>query len=164
MRLGSIGPQVAEGATRQLRGAVRRPDLWRLASSPLLLTVMALVHTHHGRLPGSRALLYEEAIDILLWRWEQIKVSGGDQRPLLQQLLIEAGRADVDLKRVLRQLAYEAHQGAAAEDMESVADTAELSLRKRIQDSQDLGSWWWRLPRFTPCSGFGRASTDSRRS
>jgi len=50
----------------QLRMAVRRPDLRRLASNPLLLTVMALVHTHKGRLPDARPLLYEDAVDILL--------------------------------------------------------------------------------------------------
>ena len=31
---------------RRLKDAIRRPDLWRLAPNPLMLTVMALVHTH----------------------------------------------------------------------------------------------------------------------
>ena len=73
VRLGTIKPGAVEGVTRHLRAAVRRPDLWRLASNPLLLTVMALVHTHKGRLPEARALLYAETVDILLWRWEQVK-------------------------------------------------------------------------------------------
>ncbi len=58
---------------RQLQNAVRRKDLKRLAPNPLLLTVMALVHAHKGGLPDARALLYEETVEILLWRWEQIK-------------------------------------------------------------------------------------------
>ena len=86
-RLGTIKSGAIEGASRQLQAAVRRPDLWRLASNPLLLTVMALVHTHKGRLPEARALLYEETIDILLWRWEQVKASGEDEAPPLRQLL-----------------------------------------------------------------------------
>ena len=53
-RLGQVRPPDVEGLTSQLRTAVRRSDLWRLASNPLLLTVMALVHTHKGRLGVTR--------------------------------------------------------------------------------------------------------------
>ena len=70
----------ARGLAGRLQEAVRRPDLWRLAPNPLLLTVMALVHTHKGRLPDARALLYEDTVDILLWRWEQIKAGGDEGR------------------------------------------------------------------------------------
>ncbi len=108
-RSGVVRSQDAAGLARQLREAVRRPDLWRLAPNPLLLTVMALVHAHKGRLPDARALLYEETVDILLWRWEQIKAGGQEGVPRLRQLLLQAGRTDVDLKRVLAQLAYQAH-------------------------------------------------------
>jgi hypothetical protein len=49
--------QLASAQSGQLVGklktAVRRPDLRRMASNPLLLTVMALVHTHRGELPGN---------------------------------------------------------------------------------------------------------------
>ncbi|RME52784.1 MAG: hypothetical protein D6790_18360, partial [Caldilineae bacterium] len=55
---------------QKLRTAVRRPDLWRLAPNPLLLTVMALVHSYKSELPEARALLYEDVVDLLLWRWE----------------------------------------------------------------------------------------------
>lgn len=72
-QLGIVKAEEATGMARQLREAIRRPDLWHLAPNPLLLTVMALVHTHKGRLPDARALLYEDTVDILLWRWEQIK-------------------------------------------------------------------------------------------
>ena len=70
----------AEMRSTKLSQAVRRPDLWRLARNPLLLTVMALVHTHKGELPEARALLYEDVVDLLLWRWEAIKLDdrGGE--------------------------------------------------------------------------------------
>ena len=90
-RLGSIKRGAVAGVTRHLQQAVRRPDLWRLASNPLLLAVMALVHTHKGQLPEARALLYEETVDILLWRWEQVKASGEDEAPRLRSLLMAAG-------------------------------------------------------------------------
>ena len=96
-RLGSIKRGAVAGVTRQLQQAVRRPDLWRLASNPLLLAVMALVHTHKGQLPEARALLYEETVDILLWRWEQVKASEVGDAPRLRGLLTSAGRTDVDL-------------------------------------------------------------------
>jgi len=125
-----------------LRGAVRRPDLWRLAPNPLLLTVMALVHTHEGRLPEARAMLYEVTVDILLWRWEQIKAGGREEAPRLRQLLLEAGRSDVDLKLALAQLAYEAHAQLIfpeadsfreeGGDRERLADIGELRLQKAL--------------------------------
>jgi formylglycine-generating enzyme required for sulfatase activity len=132
-RLGVVRGQDAPGLTRKLREAVRRPDLWRLAPNPLLLTVMALVHTHKGRLPEARALLYEETVDILLWRWEQVKAGEQEGGPRLQQLLLEAGRTDVDLKRVLWRLAYEAHaQEDRDRDREGLADIGELRLIKTL--------------------------------
>jgi formylglycine-generating enzyme required for sulfatase activity len=132
-RLGSVRGEDQAGLTRQLKEAVRRPDLWRLAPNPLLLTVMALVHTHKGRLPDARALLYEETIDILLWRWEQLKLVGGQTVPPLRQLLVQAKRTDGDLKQVLARLAYEAHaQGGEPEQPEQLADIGELGLQHAL--------------------------------
>jgi len=131
-RLGTIKLGAIEGASRQLQAAVRRPDLWRLASNPLLLTVMALVHIHKGQLPEARALLYEETIDILLWRWEQVKASGEDEAPPLRQLLAQANRTDVDMKRALWRLAFEAHREGGTTDAEAVADIGESRLNKTL--------------------------------
>ena len=130
-RLGVVKPEEADGLARRLREAIRRPDLWRLAPNPLLLTVMALVHTHKGRLPDARALLYEDTVDILLWRWEQFK-AGEEESPRLRQLLLDAGRSDVDLKRVLWRLAFEAHREGGAADEEALADIGELRLEKAL--------------------------------
>ncbi|MCP4344995.1 MAG: SUMF1/EgtB/PvdO family nonheme iron enzyme [Desulfobacterales bacterium] len=116
---------------RRLKGAVRRPDLWRLAPNPLLLTVMALVHTHKGRLPDARALLYEETTDILLWRWEQVKTVGEKSLPRLQELLLEAERADVDLKKLLWRLAFEVHGKSESKGGE-LADIKEWELEKAL--------------------------------
>ena len=134
-----------EGKTlaEKLQHAVRKPDMWRLAPNPLLLTVMALVHTHKGRLPEARALLYEETIDILLWRWEQIKSSGLKEEPVLRQLLLDAGRSEVDLKKVLWKLAFKAHaKGGTTEDPEAPADIDELALRNELAAlNQDDYNW-----------------------
>ncbi|MEI7847202.1 MAG: SUMF1/EgtB/PvdO family nonheme iron enzyme [Chloroflexota bacterium] len=132
-RLGTVPAVDVDGLTDRLREAVRRPDLQRLAPNPLLLTVMALVHTHKGRLPDARALLYEETVDILLWRWEQIKLGGKEDAPRLRQYLLEAGRTDVDLKRVLWELAYNAHAASQpGEKSDVLADIAEHRILKAL--------------------------------
>ena len=59
-RVESVKAEEAETLAQRLRQAVRRPDLWRFAPNPLLLTVMGLVHTHKNRLPeGMRPLVVE---------------------------------------------------------------------------------------------------------
>jgi formylglycine-generating enzyme required for sulfatase activity len=148
-RMGSVPADDVSALTARLREAVRRPDLQRLAPNPLLLTVMSLVHTHRGRLPDARALLYEETVDILLWRWEQIKLGGQESAPRLRQYLMEAGRTDVDLKRVLWQLAYEAHDASQPDAKgEALADIAEHRILKALaalkcDDANPTGDLNW---------------------
>ncbi|NIO69120.1 MAG: SUMF1/EgtB/PvdO family nonheme iron enzyme, partial [Anaerolineae bacterium] len=142
-RFGVVKAEEAGGLTRRLQEAVRRSDLWRLAPNPLLLTVMALVHTHKGRLPDARALLYEDTVDVLLWRWEQIKAGGEEAAPRLRRLLLEAGRTDVDLKRALWRLAFEAHQEGGTGDDEVLADIGELQLQKVLAGLHPEGSRDW---------------------
>ncbi len=146
VRLGAVKQNEREGLRNRLLHALeQRPDLHELARKPLLLTVMALVHTHKGRLPEARALLYEESVDILLWRWDQLKAG----LPGLQQLLHEANRSDVDLKRALWHLAFEAHkkgkhgkQGRQA-DEKAVADITEWQLQKKLVELHPEKSRDW---------------------
>jgi predicted NACHT family NTPase len=64
--------QAAEEKTRDLIAALgRRPRLREIASNPLLLTMIALVHQHRLRLPQQRAELYKECLLLLLEQWEQ---------------------------------------------------------------------------------------------
>lgn len=84
-------------------------DLWNMASNPLLLETMALIHTHEGFLPQNRALLYEDCVDLLLWNWEELKIPIGAVteptgiRPLLQQV----GLQEIDFKQTFWKIAYE---------------------------------------------------------
>ncbi len=142
-RLAIVKPEEATASAGRLLQAIRRPDLWHLAPNPLLLTVMALVHTHKGQLPDARALLYEETVDILLWRWEQLKAGGEQETPTLRQLLLAAGRTDVDLKRKLWQLAFEAHQQGKATDGETLADISEWQLEKKLAELHPEQSHDW---------------------
>jgi len=136
-------PEESEELVRRLKTAVRRPDLWRLAPNPLLLTVMALVHTHKGRLPDARALLYEETVDILLWRWDQVKISGQKSLPRLQELLLDINLADVDLKKLLWKLAFEAHGKSDQSNDDALADIKEWDLNKALAGLHPRGSKDW---------------------
>jgi formylglycine-generating enzyme required for sulfatase activity/energy-coupling factor transporter ATP-binding protein EcfA2 len=142
-RLGSLKPEMSVGMIQRLQDAVRRPDLRRLSSNPLLLGAMALVHTHKGQLPDARALLYEETIDILLWRWDQLKTNSEDETSRLRSLLTAAGRTDVDVKRALCQLAFVAHEKGGTGDGETVADIGELQLVKTLSALHPEGSRDW---------------------
>ncbi|MCH9684953.1 MAG: SUMF1/EgtB/PvdO family nonheme iron enzyme [Deltaproteobacteria bacterium] len=45
--------------------------VYALTRNPLLLTALCLVHREAGKLPDSRAALYEECVRVLLARWER---------------------------------------------------------------------------------------------
>jgi len=141
--LGVVSEGDARALAGHLRNAVRWPDLWRLALNPLLLTVIALVHTHKGRLPEARALLYEDCVDLLLWRWEEVKrrqTTGA--RTGLRQLLLDAGLQDVDLKRALWRIAFDAQARLAGYD-EATADVAQADLLKVLRALHPDQSWDW---------------------
>ena len=56
----------------------------RLDCHPLLLTMIANVHRYRGALPGSRADLYSEICQVMLWRRQDAKnlaqPIGGDKK------------------------------------------------------------------------------------
>jgi hypothetical protein len=49
------------------------PSLIDLTANPLLLTMIATVHRYRGALPGSRADLYREICEVMLWRRQEAK-------------------------------------------------------------------------------------------
>jgi hypothetical protein len=82
----------AEAAARDLLGCINRtPALYELSANPLLLTMIANVHRYRGALPGSRARLYEEICQVMLWRREEAKqlsgpINGDDKETLLREV------------------------------------------------------------------------------
>ena len=137
-----------ERLSKRLQKAVRRPDLWRLAPNPLLLTVMAVVHTHKGCLPQARALLYEECVEMLLYRWDQSKSDSSGETPRMQDLLAEAGRTEMDLKRKLWELAFQCHgKCGLSKNDDAVADIGEWRLVKamRALHPQKTSDWGDRI-------------------
>ncbi|MDM8516166.1 SUMF1/EgtB/PvdO family nonheme iron enzyme [Desulfobacterales bacterium HSG16] len=145
LRLGAFKKEDESGMlTIRLQKAVRKPDLWRLAPNPLLLTVMAVVHTHKGRLPEVRAVLYEECVDVLLYRWDQVKSDDTEERPRMRKLLEETDMNETDLKQVLWELAFQCHgKGECTLGDEDTADIDELALIKAIASLHPEASMDW---------------------
>lgn len=126
-----LAPDEIDKLSDKLRWAVRRPDLWRLAPNPLLLTVMALVHSRRRELPEKRALLYEEAVDILLQKREQDKTVDATQ---IRELLDQAGLDFNDLKAVLEKLAFDIHGSGTVREEEDAAPIDTLTLQERVAE------------------------------
>jgi formylglycine-generating enzyme required for sulfatase activity len=134
-----------EDKSTKLNNAVQRSDLVELARNPLLLTVMAIVHTHEGELPDARVTLYEKIIDLLLMQWEKRKVQNSTgQVTQLRQLMKSANLKGIDLKQALWKLAFDVHsQTKTADSQKATADIAEVALLKALKTLHPTKSYDW---------------------
>jgi len=130
----------ATARAERLRTAADRADLRCLAERPLLLTVMALLHTFRGQLPEDRVELYRWTVDLLLRRWEG---RVGDEQGILETLALP-GLKMSDLEAGLYEVAFRAHQGHR--EAEGTADVTEGDLRDWL--APYLGGSWDRAGRF----------------
>ncbi len=120
--------EAGERRERLLRAFGQRPVLREMAGTPLLLTMLAKVNAR-AVLPESRAELYGECIEQLLWEWESQKSKGGVES--LAGLLDEPGASleRADFERVLWRLTYEAHGGSGKD---GIADLPADALRPAL--------------------------------
>ena len=87
---------------RNLQDTIRNSsELSQLGATPLLLTLMALVHTTEGELPKSRAVLYHKTASHLLadsprWRksFSGLHVSQSEVLPIAQAIAFEIHRRE----------------------------------------------------------------------
>jgi len=125
-----LSPGEGERKLNDLLVARGRPDLLPLARNPLLLTLMATLHTNRGRLPDDRADLYDESVDLLMLRWNR---QIGADKALLDELAVPTLKL-ADLREVLEELAFRAHEQNTVEGriasagQESTADIGEDRL------------------------------------
>ncbi|MBL8252778.1 MAG: SUMF1/EgtB/PvdO family nonheme iron enzyme [Candidatus Competibacter sp.] len=108
------------GKARTLKVALAPDDprgLRSLAGTPLLLTVMSIVH-NHKELPDSRVGVYRECVDILLLYWQGAR-EGGTQRPPLLNALLPHGGTALKVQQGLREIAFRAHQDDERDPQES---------------------------------------------
>jgi formylglycine-generating enzyme required for sulfatase activity len=154
-----LKPDEAAEKRKALGAAWRKPDLQRLARNPLQLTLMAWVNTSE-KLPDKRAQLYDRAIGLLLWEWESKKRSDATQT--LEQLAGGIGNGKNEIKRVLAEAAFNAHdrmparsgdaqpgdspEDASEDSPEALADVSESELKAALaalkrQDGQPDENW-----------------------
>ena len=98
----------AERKRADLLGVRQRYDLRALTPNPLLLTLMALLHSNRGQLPDDRVDLYHESVELLLQRWNA--TSGADA---LRGELAMPQLKLADVRDVLQKLAFELHEESA---------------------------------------------------
>jgi hypothetical protein len=77
---------------------VATPEIFALATNPLMLQIIALVHRDRGALPERRVELYDECTNVLLEHWDRAK--GGLDIPLTAK----------EARRVLQPVAYWMHE------------------------------------------------------
>ncbi|ONI83362.1 hypothetical protein ALI22I_33080 [Saccharothrix sp. ALI-22-I] len=110
------------------------PDLYDLTANPLLLTMVANVHRFGSKLPDSRAELYREICEVVLWRRHEAKrlpvhLDGDKKEVLLRGLaltMMQRGVRDVsrdtvlsDFKPALSRMATNLTEEALLEDVTS---------------------------------------------
>ena len=112
--------EAQERAGQLVAVLAQRPTLQELTASPLLLTMLTLLHYNKKQLPDERADVYEEMVDLLLERWEGVRsndkdrrvesigerlglpqLAGGELRPAIHAIAFEAHRQAVDGRGVL---------------------------------------------------------------
>ncbi|MCG8351165.1 MAG: SUMF1/EgtB/PvdO family nonheme iron enzyme [Chloroflexales bacterium] len=101
------------------------PTLYDLGQTPLLLTIITILHYYEGKLPEDRAELYESLVQLLLIRWTQQRREAGAPPALLDQLKADGrlgGLKEYHLRHTLEALAYRAHQQSPASDGRGLLD------------------------------------------
>jgi len=96
--------QATKEAARLQAALERNQSLYRLARTPLILSLIALVHYRRTRLPQGRARLYQQCLEILLETWDNE-----------DKALEIAGPSLHARETILRQIAYYYHSRGLAE-------------------------------------------------
>jgi len=119
------------------------PGVRRLATNPLLLTILALIHENVGRLPNRRVRLYEICTQTLIESWRQA------QTRISSKLLTELGEEAVI--RVMAPLAYwlhNKHPGGTATYQEWEKQLASILEDEGYEQPQVIADSFLRFVRF----------------
>ena len=119
---GSVRQVAEQNAADLLRAVGSSSKVRELASNPLLLTVIALVHQYRAKLPERRSELYDECTEVLLGYFEAAKP--GDESKRLARYTGTAFEMDAGEKRAfLEPIALAMHHSRRAEwDKEQIID------------------------------------------
>ena len=136
MALGVVRTEDTPVLKKSLQNAVHQPSLRPLAANPLLLTVMAQIHAFKGSLPESRTVLYKDAVELLLSRWDEVR-----EIIPLRKRLEEVKRNTLDLERVLRRIAYMVHGRSTQSLPDPLGKSIDTDLLADISESELLNEF-----------------------
>lgn len=105
--LGKFNKEQAQDRIKDLSNAALEDDMRELSSNPMLLTTMAIIHQREVGLPRERVRLYQQAVEVLLRRWQKHKVGDAALADFLKN--------DLKLRAVMEALAYQAHRASTKE-------------------------------------------------
>ncbi len=132
-------PDATQRARRLSNAIGRKRYLRRMAASPLLLSLMADLHSSDNReLPEDRWVLLREALDMLIYRWQANKSDDEADPPedvaREQRIRAEIERQGNDrLIEALSRLAYDVHREGVLADAESTVDISEPQLMAALR-------------------------------
>lgn len=106
----SVSPKAAAELDGLKSAVVSSPNLVALSKKPVLLTALALVYHDKGRLPAQRAVLYEEAVTVLLRRFLEHPV----HKPLVVKAHLAAIAGHLMSAGTAEALREEEHEEVAA--------------------------------------------------
>lgn len=139
----NFGPENAQRYAERLAHEIQRnPRLADLATTPLLLALMASLHRWRegGSLPEKRQELYEESVKLLLDLWQRPKqVLDAQGRPAGKEydVFTELGIGQEALRRALNGVAYEAHKNQP--QLQGTHDIRAGELAGALYEAADKG-------------------------
>jgi hypothetical protein len=98
----------------------------KLIGSPLLLTMLAILHYNRNELPEDRVEVYEQCVDLLLDRWEPRRTPGVQHPGLLARLDIPNLKKE-QLREDLHKLALQSHAQPPGADGRGFLDRGKVS-------------------------------------
>lgn len=130
----------ARSKAKELIAATER--LSDLSQNPMLLTVMAVVHTYKGHLPRERARLYEDCVRLLLWEWQRAKQNAVGEWE--QGIVDELETREERLINGLCEVAFQAHH--ACDGKANLAHIPQADVERVLR--RYLDNDWQKAQRF----------------
>jgi len=128
------GEELAQQRAQNLASAAL--TLQELASNPMLLTSMAIIHQRDIGLPEQRVRLYNLVVDVLMRRWQKHKT--GDLQP--SKALEAFFKDDLRLRVALERLGYESHRASASQaGAEQTGDLVRIRAVEILENREYLG-------------------------
>ncbi len=104
--IGRFDERKAKDRAEELATAATGADLRELASNPMLLTTMALLHQRDVGLPKERVKVYDLAVQVLIQRWQRHRAGSAGIHESIQPFFHETNK----LREAMERLAYETHR------------------------------------------------------